>query len=142
MSECRRHALIHAPIERIWELVGNPARHPEWFPRVIEVRGERFDTGDVFMQVTRGPLGSKTTALQIDALEELHALQFHCTATGMYSNWALTAAQDDTFVEAEFGMNPIGLGNRMFDVAVGRVYFQRWLDAAFRSLADAVGVPR
>jgi uncharacterized protein YndB with AHSA1/START domain len=142
VSQCRRHALIQAPIEQIWELVGNPARHPDWFPRVVEVRGDRFETGDVFVQVTRGPLGSQTTSLQIDALEELRALQFHCTDTGMYSNWALTAAQEDTFVEAEFGMHPASLRYRLMDSTIGRVYFQRWLEESFRALAEAVGAAR
>jgi uncharacterized protein YndB with AHSA1/START domain len=50
VSECRHHALIEAPIERVWELVGNPARHPEWWPRVVEVRGDRFQAGDVYVQ--------------------------------------------------------------------------------------------
>jgi uncharacterized protein YndB with AHSA1/START domain len=35
MSGWRRQAVIDAPIEVVWELVGDPNRHPEWFPRVI-----------------------------------------------------------------------------------------------------------
>ena len=52
MSVCRNQALIHASPEKVWDLVGDPQRHPEWWPRVIEVHGERFDEGDNYAQVT------------------------------------------------------------------------------------------
>lgn len=141
MSECRQQALIQAPVERVWELVGNPARHPEWFPRVVEVRGDRFDVGDVYVQVTRNPLGSETTALKIDRLEELRALDFHCTKTGMYMRWSLTPARSDTFVETEFGMEPPGLGYRVFDATMGRMYFRRWLNESLEALSRRAAEP-
>ena len=43
MSAHRQQALLDAPLEVVWGLVGTPSRHPEWWPRVIEARGERFD---------------------------------------------------------------------------------------------------
>src|SRR3954453_17494961 len=138
MSEYRRHALIEAPIERVWELVGNPARPPAGFPHGVEVRGERFETGDVYVQVTRHPLRTQTTSLQIDELDELRSLKFHCRNTGMYSSWLLTPAQDDTFVEAEFGMEPTSLSYRVIDATMGRTYFRRWLEQSFEALAQAV----
>jgi uncharacterized protein YndB with AHSA1/START domain len=138
MSDYRRHALIEAPIERVWELVGNPARHPSWFPHVVEVRGDRFETGDVYVQVTRHPLRTQTTSLEIDELDELRSLKFHCRDTGMYSRWLLTPAQDDTFVEAEFGMEPTSLQYRVMDTTMGRTYFRRWLEQSFEALAQAV----
>ena len=137
MSSYRQQALIEAPIERVWELVGNPARHPEWFPRVVEVRGDSFDSGDVFVQVTRQPTGLATTSLEIDRVEDLHELSFHCRDTGMHVRWYLTSARDDTFVEAEFGMDPIGVRYRAFDATLGRIYFRRWLDQSLEALAKA-----
>jgi uncharacterized protein YndB with AHSA1/START domain len=139
MSECRHHALIAAPIERVWELVGNPARHPDWWPRVVEVRGERFEMGDVYVQVTRNPLGEQTTSLQIDRLEDMHELTVHCMDTGTYTHWLLTPAQSDTFVEAEFGMEPATLKHRVFDAAAGRAYFRRWLDESLQALSREAG---
>jgi hypothetical protein len=141
VSEYRQQALINAPIERVWELIGNPARHPDWWPRVVEVRGERFETGAVYVQVTRNPLGTRATSLEIDELDDLRALKFHCHDTGTYTSWVLTPAQNDTFVEAEFGMQPAGWSYRLFDAAIGRVYFRRWLDESFRALAEAAGPP-
>jgi hypothetical protein len=128
-------------VERVWELVGNPARHPGWLPRVLEVRGDSFEVGDVYVQVTRNPLGAQTTSLVIDRLEELRELDFHCTKTGMYMHWSLTPAQGDTFVETEFGMEPLGVGLRVFDAALGRVYMRRWLSESLEALARQASAP-
>src|SRR5256885_3267709 len=136
VSAYRHQALIKAPIERVWELVGNPARHPEWFPRVVEVRGDSFRPGDVFVQVTKQPVGTGTTSLEIDRLEDMRALSIHCRATGTFTNWRLTPARHDTFVEAEFGMEPSGLMYRAFDATVGRMDFRRWLEQSLEALAD------
>jgi uncharacterized protein YndB with AHSA1/START domain len=32
-----QQVFIDAPIERVWELVGDPNRHPEWWPEMLEV---------------------------------------------------------------------------------------------------------
>lgn len=136
MSECRHQALIEAPIERVWDLVGNPARYPEWFPRVVEVRGDKFDVGSIYVQSTRGLVGTNTTSLTIDQVEELRSLQFHCLDTGMYAHFALTPARADTFVEVEFGMEPNGPLYRLFDATVGRPYFRRWLVESMTALAS------
>jgi Polyketide cyclase / dehydrase and lipid transport len=69
MSVCRSQALVHAPPGRIWELVGDPRRHPEWWPRVVEVRGERFDEGSNYAQITREPRGRVQTTMSVERLE-------------------------------------------------------------------------
>ena len=135
MSQYRHHALIGAPLERVWELVGNPARHPDWWPRVVEVRGSQFEVGDVYVQVTRGALGNQTTSLEIESLEDMRELTVHCMDTGTYTRWLLTPAQNDTFVEAEFGMEPASLRYRVFDAAAGRAWFRRWLDESLDALS-------
>jgi uncharacterized protein YndB with AHSA1/START domain len=137
MSEYRQQGLIGAPIDRVWSLVGNPACYPDWFPRVLEVRGDEFAIGTVYTQVTRNPLGERTTSLQIDELEDMRSLRFHCIDTGLYTSWVLTPAQSSTFVDAEFGMEPATLGNKLFDATAGRAYFRRWLDETFRALEQA-----
>jgi uncharacterized protein YndB with AHSA1/START domain len=71
MSASRRQALIEAPPSRIWDLVGDPRRHPEWCPRVVEVRGEEFDEGSNYAQVIRDPVGSSETVMKIERLEDL-----------------------------------------------------------------------
>ena len=142
MSEYRHHALIRAPIERVWELVGNPARHPEWWPRVVEVRGDRFEVGDVYTQVTRQAFGNdELTTLEIDRRDEMRELSFHCRDTGTYTHWLLTPARADTFVEATFGMEPTNFGLRVFDSTAGRMYFRHWLEHSLEALARKASQP-
>ena len=57
VSAHRQQARLDAPIEEVWSLIGAPRRYPEWWPRVIEVHGERFEEGDEYVQVTRDPSG-------------------------------------------------------------------------------------
>ena len=53
VSAFRHQAHLDAPLEDVWGLVATPSRYPEWWPRVIEVRGERFEEGDEWAQVTQ-----------------------------------------------------------------------------------------
>ena len=137
MSVTHSQALIEAPPKRVWELVGDPRRHPEWWPRIVEVRGQEFDEGSNFAQVTKDPGGSIETTMAIDRLEELKAIHLRCTNTGTYSRWVLTEAQGDTFVDVEFGMDPENLRLRIFDATVGKLYFSRWLDKSLAALKQA-----
>src|SRR3954447_22286124 len=106
MSAVRSQALINAPPGRVWDLVGDPSRHPSWWPRVVEVRGEQFDEGDNYAQVTRELTGSIETTMKVERLEDLREIDMRCTNTGTYSRWLLTEAQGNTFVDVEFGMDP------------------------------------
>jgi hypothetical protein len=135
MSACHRQALLEAPVERVWELVGNPARHPEWWPRVIEVHGERFDVDDEYVQVTKTPFGTQDrTNFAIERLEDLREVRMRCMKTGMYAHWLLTDAQGDTFGDVEMGMQPKSTSDKLFDAVVGRMYFRRWLDQSIDAL--------
>ena len=137
MSACREHAHLDAPLEEVWQLVGSPIRYPEWWPRVIEVQGERFEQGDEFAQVTKGAGGKEATNFLIEHREDLRALRMSCRLTGMYADWLLTPAQGGTFVELEMGMQPQRLGDRVFDATAGKAYFRRWADESLDALRRA-----
>ena len=134
MSSIKRQAVIDAPVDAVWELVGNPARHPEWFPRVIEVNGERFEEGQQYAQVTKQGRGQVETDFLIERLEDMHEIRFACQQSGMYAHWLLTDAQGDTFVDVEMGIDPKTTGDKVFDAVLGRLYFRRWLDQSIDSL--------
>jgi Polyketide cyclase / dehydrase and lipid transport len=139
MSGHREQAHLEAPVDLVWELVATPTRHPEWWPRVLEVQGERFEQGDEYAQVTRTPWGSKaTTNFLLERRENLRQVRLRCVATGMYADWLLTPAQGGTFVELEMGMDPKQLSDRVFDAAMGRAYFRRWATGSIDGLRDAV----
>ena len=138
MSAHRQQAHIDAPLEAVWALVGTPSRHPEWWPRVIEVRGERFEEGDEYAQVTKDPVGGRSeTNFLLERRQDLREIRMICQATGMYADWVLTPAQGGTFVEVEIGMQPRRLGDRIFDSALGRIYFRRWTSESLEGLRQA-----
>ena len=63
----------------------------------------------LYRQVTKMPLGSHETTLMLERLDDLRSIRMRCLDTGTYADWRLTEAQSNTFVEAELGMEPIGL---------------------------------
>ena len=138
MSAYRQQAHFDAPLETVWSLVGTPSRYPEWWPRVIEVRGERFEEGDEYAQVTKDPSGTTESNFLLERREDLREIRMSCQLTGMYAHWFLTPAQGGTFVEVEMGMEPARLGDRLFDIALGKRYFRRWSEQSLDGLADAV----
>ena len=137
MSVARTQALISAPPKRVWELVGDPRHHPQWWPRVIEVRGERFDEGSNYAQVTKSPTGRVETTMKVEQLDDLREIHMRCMDTGTYAHWLLTEAQGETFIEVEFGMDPSGVGDRIFDSVFGKLYFRRWLNQSLAALEKA-----
>jgi uncharacterized protein YndB with AHSA1/START domain len=138
VSACHRQALLDAPVDRVWELVGNPVRHPEWWPRVIEVRGERFEVDDRYVQLTKTPLGKpEQTTFAIEQLEDLRQIRMRCLSSGMYAHWLLTPAQEGTFVDLELGIDPLGFAERAFDAMAGRIYFRRWAESSLDALRGA-----
>jgi uncharacterized protein YndB with AHSA1/START domain len=137
MSELRQQAHLDAPLEAVWELVGSPNRYPEWWPRVIEVQGERFEEGDEWVQVTKDGFGSPTeTSFLLERRDELHEIRMACQLTGAYAHWSLTSAQGGTFVELEMGMQPKRAGDRLFDATLGRRFFRRWSEQSLEALSE------
>ena len=137
--EVRRTVLLPAPIEAVWGLVGTPNRYPEWWPRVIEVRGERFEEGDEYAQVTKDPIGGRSeTNFLLERRHDFREIRMTCQLTGMYADWLLTPAQGGTFVEVEIGMQPRRLGDRIFDGALGRIYFRRWTSESLDGQREAL----
>jgi uncharacterized protein YndB with AHSA1/START domain len=138
MSEVHEQALLDAPISTVWELVADPRRYTEWFPRVFEIQGERFEEGGRFVLVSRQPLiGRDEAHFLIDQMDELREIRMHCTISGMFVHWQLTDAQGGTFVNAAFGMDPLRRRDRLIDFATGRRFFRRWLVEAVDGLKAA-----
>jgi uncharacterized protein YndB with AHSA1/START domain len=139
MSEYRRQALIDCPVERVWELVGDPRRHPEWWPRVVDVNGIEEPVSDVeFVQTTRRYGGQvRTTTMKIEELEDLRQIHLRCLDTGTFANWHLTEAQGSTFAELEMGMDPESMPLRVFDRLLGKRFYGEWSEQALEGLQRA-----
>jgi Polyketide cyclase / dehydrase and lipid transport len=141
MSMHRRQAHLDASLEAIWSLVGFPNRYPEWWPRVVEVQGERFEEGDEYVQVTKTPGRTIESHFLVDHRDDLRGIRMTCQLTGSYAEWLLTPAQGGTFIELEMGMSPKRLSHRLLDLTVGRRYFEAWSEQSLEALRSAAADP-
>jgi hypothetical protein len=116
VSTHRQQALVDAPLEVVWGLVGSPSRYPEWWPRVIEVRGERFEEGDEYAQVTKNPIGRSESNFLLKRRDNLREIRMSCQLTGMYANWLLTPARA---------------------ARLSSSYFRRWTNQSLDGLREA-----
>jgi hypothetical protein len=133
MSAYRAQAHLDAPVEAVWALVGNPATYPQWWPAAVEIRGERFEVGDVYTQVV-GIAGRPEYNRIIDRRDELKALSWSCPTTGGFQHWLLTDAQGGCFVDMEMGIDPPRFRYGLFDKTLGRWLMRRWAEQAIDGL--------
>ena len=134
VSDCRQEAWIDAPIDVVWELVRDVNRHPEWWPKVVEVECEGLEEGCSYRQLTETPVGTQELDVVIDRLDELRELRVRCVNTGTFVDLALTRAEGGTFVNARFGMDPLTTRMRVFDAVAGKRYFRRWLEQSLDAM--------
>src|SRR3954452_7348712 len=132
MPSARRQVMVEAPVERVWELIGDVNRHPEWWPRVEEVQCDLLEVGCTYRQVTRRPDKTIETTFSIENLEDCHQLRVRCEDTGMYAHFLLTPAQNGTFVDGELGVEEQGL-TRVFAAA----FVRRWIAQSLEGLRQA-----
>ena len=137
MSDCRQEAWIDAPIEVVWQLVRDVNRHPEWWPKVVEVQCEGLEQGCSYRQLTETPFGTQELDVVVDRLDELRELRVRCVNTGTFVDLALTRARGGTFVSARFGMDPLTTRLRVFDAVAGRRFFRRWLEQSLEAMERA-----
>lgn len=137
----REQALIDAPLEEVWELVGDPRRYPEWAEDFLEITGPpTVDLGAEYQSVLRNGLDQEVrTPLEVETLEDMHAIQLRCPQSGWYAGWVLTAAGGGTFVDVEIGMDPYTEEFRQADELFGKRWYRRMargsIDGIKRTLA-------
>jgi uncharacterized protein YndB with AHSA1/START domain len=139
MSEARRQAFIAAPVEEVWGLLEDVDRHPQWWPRVVEVECDGLEAGCTYREVVQTPLGKDEMMLRVDRLDDCQDLLIRCVNTGTFVHFTLTQAQDGTFVDARFGMEPWKLRHRVIDMAIGKRYFRNWLEQSLEAMERACG---
>jgi len=139
VSHCRQQGFIEAPVEVIWELITDVERHPEWWPRVLEVEVEGLEQGCTYRELVQTPLGKDEMNLLVEGREELRNLRIRCLNSGTFVRFKITGAQDGTFVDGEMGMDPLSLRYRVFDAVAGRRYFSSWLRSTLDGLREAAG---
>jgi hypothetical protein len=134
MSDCRQQAWIDAPVSVVWDLVRDVDRHPEWWPKVVEVECEGIEEGCTYRQVTETPFGYQDLDVVVDRLDELREMRIRCINTGTFVDLALTDMRGGTLVDARFGMEPPTARMKLFDAVAGKRYFRRWLEQSLDAM--------
>jgi uncharacterized protein YndB with AHSA1/START domain len=137
MSLCRQQGFIEAPVAVVWDLISDVERHPEWWPRVVEVECEGLEEGCTYRAVEQTPFGEEELDVLIEARDEYRRLNIRCINTGTFVRFALTEARGGTFLDGEMGMDPKGVVSRVFDVVAGRRYFSSWMTSTLEALGRA-----
>jgi uncharacterized protein YndB with AHSA1/START domain len=135
MPSARRQVMVDAPVERVWSLIGDVNRHPEWWPRVEEVQCDLLEEGCTYRQVTDRPGGAIETTISIERLDDCHELSVRCLDTGMYARFLLTPAQAGTFVDGELGVEAHGAIEKL----ATPIFVRRWIAQSLEGLRRAAG---
>ena len=133
-SSSRQQAFIDAPPERIWELVGDPNRHPDWWPDVLEVECADLREGCRYRGVVKGPFRASEHDLVIERLDTCQEVCITCVGTGVTTRFVLTAAQGGTFVEGHFAIEPNSIGTKVVAIVSGRRIMRSWLERSLENL--------
>ena len=135
--------MVEAPLERVWELVGDPNRYPEWASDIVEVTGlPRIAQDATFRQVTRTANRTSAATFKIEELENLRSIKMRCLETNTYTRFVLTDARGETFVDVETGTASTALRDRALDATKRRLFFRRLVNRMLDGLREAVARQR
>ena len=129
-----QQAYIDASPETIWQLVGDPNRHPDWWPEMIEVECADLREGCRYRGVIKGPFKAEAHDLVIERLDTCQEVCIACTGTGVVTRFVLTGAQGGTFVEGHFSIEPNSIGMKVIGVVSGRRFMRSWLERSLENL--------
>jgi uncharacterized protein YndB with AHSA1/START domain len=129
-----QQAFIEAPPETVWELVGDPNRHPDWWPDIMEVECADLREGCRYRGVSKGFFRPTERDLVIERLDTCQEVCISCKGTGVTTRFVLTGAQGGTFVEGRFGIEPNSLGMKAVSAVAGRRHMRSWLERSLENL--------
>jgi hypothetical protein len=136
--QCRQQTLIEAPVEIVWDLVGDPNRHAQWWPSVVDSECEQLEQGCRYRAVVKSPRGKhEEHTFEVERLDDCHEVVIRCLEIGTYTRFVLTEARGGTFVDAEFGIDPMNAGMHVVSVVAGRRILRRWLEQSIDALDEA-----
>jgi Polyketide cyclase / dehydrase and lipid transport len=132
-----QHIFIDAPPAQIWELVGDPNRHADWWPDVIEAQCADIREGCRYRGVVKGPFRASEHELLIETLDDCREVSILCEGTGVTTRFGLAEAQGGTFVEGHFAIEPQSIGTTVFATVAGRRIMSSWLQSSLENLKRA-----
>jgi uncharacterized protein YndB with AHSA1/START domain len=128
---------IQAPPTTVWELVGDPNRHPSWWPEMLEANCADLEEGCRYRGVVKGAFGADEHEMLIERLDNCEEVSIRCDGTGVTTRFRLTEAQGGTFVEGYFSIEPNSIGWRMIGAVMGRRFMRSWLERSLENLKQA-----
>ena len=128
---------IDAPPLTVWELVGDPNHHPDWWPEMLETDCADLEEGCRYRGVVKGFFGEDEHEMLIERLENCDEISIHCEGTGVTTRFRLTEAQGGTFVDGYFAIEPNSLGWKMVGAVAGRRFMRSWLERSLENLKQA-----
>jgi Polyketide cyclase / dehydrase and lipid transport len=132
-----QQVFIDAPPETVWQLVGDPNRHPDWWPEMIEVECADLRDGCRYRGVVKGLFRPQEHDLLIERLDTCQEVCIACKGTGVSTRFVLTSAQGGTFVEGRFAIEPNSVGMKVVGAVTGRRYMRSWLERSLENLRHA-----
>jgi uncharacterized protein YndB with AHSA1/START domain len=132
-----QQAFIEASPETVWELVGDPNRHPDWWPGVVEVECADLREGCRYREVVKGPFRAQEHDIVIERLDTCQEVCISCQDTGVTTRFVLTGAQGGTFVEGHFAIEPNSIGSKVVAAVSGRRIMRSWLERSLENLKHA-----
>jgi uncharacterized protein YndB with AHSA1/START domain len=133
----RQQVHIDASPQVIWDLVGDPNRHPEWWPRMVEVECADLASGCRYRGVVKGMFGADEHDMLIERLEGCDEISIFCEGTGVTTRFVLTEARGGTFVEGHFMIEPNSVGWKVVAAVSGRRFLRGWLEQSLENLKRA-----
>ena len=132
-----QQAHIQAPPTLVWELVGDPNHHPDWWPEMLETDCADLEEGCRYRGVVKGTFGADEHEMLIERLENCEEISITCEGTGVTTRFRLTEAQGGCFVEGYFAIEPNSIGWKMIGAVMGRRYMRSWLERSLENLKQA-----
>jgi uncharacterized protein YndB with AHSA1/START domain len=132
-----QQAHIEAPPQDVWDLVGDPNRHPDWWPEMVEVECADLSRGCRYRGVVKGLFGTDEHELLIERLEGCREVSIFCEGTGVTTRFVLTEAQGGTFVQGYFAIEPNTIGMKVLGAVSGRRFMRSWLESSLENLKRA-----
>jgi hypothetical protein len=129
-----QQTFIDATPETIWELVGDPNRHPDWWPGVVDVDCADLREGCRYREVVKGFLRPQEHDIVIERLDTCQEVCISCQDTGVTTRFVLTGAQGGTFVEGHFAIEPNTMGAKVVTAVSGRRFMRSWLERSLENL--------
>jgi uncharacterized protein YndB with AHSA1/START domain len=106
MPTARRSRIIAAPVEQLWEVIGDPHHLPRWWPRVTRVEDVEGDAFTEVMKTAKGKLVRADFQL-VESDEHARSLKWEQRLAGTPFGRLLSSAETSVSLEDAGGATSV-----------------------------------